>query len=119
MDPINITDSAILKIKEFLIKESDPKSYWRIGVQGGGCSGYSYVMKAEARPLVRERDILLEMEYDTLVVTDHKSMEYLSGATLDYIRTGNLTDRGWLWTNPNAAKKCGCGLSFETHAKKE
>ncbi len=57
-----------------------------------------------------ERDLVYEMDGLTVMV-DRKSARFLTGVTLDY-NIANLLEGGWKWTNPNAARSCGCGTSF-------
>jgi iron-sulfur cluster assembly protein len=79
----------------------------RLGVQGGGCSGLSYVVKFDTQP--RERDRVFV--YDGVrIFVDPKSFIYLQGMVLDYEET--LMKRGFVFQNPNATKSCGCGSSF-------
>ena len=102
--PITFTDKALLRINQILAKENKP--ILRIGVKGGGCSGFEYVMRGEDVP--RESDLSAEIE-GTQIVCDPKSAVILQGTTLDY--TGNLMG-GFSFDNPNAARSCGCGTSF-------
>ncbi len=76
-------------------------------MQGGGCSGLSYVIRFESRP--RERDQIFEYG-DVRVFVDPKSFIYLNGMVLDYEET--LMRQGFVFNNPNATKSCGCGTSF-------
>ncbi len=105
---VAITPGALTQIKRTLAKNGDPNAFLRLGVRGGGCSGLSYVMKPDTE--FDEFDCTWE-EGDTRVVIDRKSMLYLVGTTLDY-NIKNLMDGGYTFTNPNAAKGCGCGTSF-------
>ena len=79
----------------------------RLGVQGGGCSGLSYVIKFDTQP--RERDRVFQYG-DVRVFVDPKSFIYLHGMVLDWEET--LMQRGFVFSNPNAKKSCGCGTSF-------
>jgi len=76
-------------------------------VQGGGCSGLSYNIRFDSQP--RERDRIFQFG-DVRVFVDPKSFIYLHGMTLDYQET--LMQQGFVFTNPNASKACGCGTSF-------
>jgi iron-sulfur cluster assembly protein len=102
--PISITPAALGRIRQILAKDGKP--ILRIGVKGGGCSGYEYVMRGEDVP--RESDLSAEIE-GTQIVCDPKSAVILQGTTLDY--TGNLMG-GFSFDNPNAVRSCGCGTSF-------
>src|SRR4051794_36079877 len=106
---VTVTDKAIAKIRSALIKEgiSPEQGGLRLGVQGGGCSGLSYVIRFDTQP--RERDRVFEFE-DVRVFVDPKSFIYLHGMTLDWEET--LMRQGFVFQNPNAQKSCGCGTSF-------
>jgi len=79
----------------------------RLGVQGGGCSGLSYVIRFETAPA--ERDRIFEYG-EVRIFVDPKSFIYLNGMVLDYEAT--LMRQGFVFNNPNATKSCGCGSSF-------
>lgn len=106
---ITITDKAIEHIRLALQKEgiAPDQGGLRLGVQGGGCSGLSYVIKFDTQP--RERDRIFNYS-DVRVFVDPKSFIYLHGMTLDWQET--LMHRGFVFENPNAKKSCGCGTSF-------
>lgn len=103
---ISITDNAIRSIRKTM--ESQQKSGLRLGVQGGGCSGLSYVVRYEAVPPTA-KDNIIEQDGARLFV-DPKSLPFLDGMVLDYQET--LMERGFKFSNPNATKSCGCGTSF-------
>lgn len=105
---ISVSPKAAEQIKKQLIKRGTPESYLRLGVKGGGCSGYGYVIEFEdGSP--REKDLLFEME-GVKVLIDKKSILYLNGTTLNWEKT--LMHQGFKFTNPNEKSKCGCGTSF-------
>lgn len=104
---IQVTPKAIQKIKEQFAKHGVTAGGLRLGVQGGGCSGLSYLFKLEARP--RDTDNRYEFE-GVQVFIDPKSLIYLDGMTLDYRES--LIHSGFVFENPNAKKSCGCGTSF-------
>ena len=104
---IDITPKAIQKIKEAFAKNGVSEGGLRLGVQGGGCSGLSYLFKVEQRQ--RPQDNVLDFE-GVQVFIDPKSMLYLDGMTLDYKES--LIHSGFVFENPNAKKSCGCGTSF-------
>lgn len=105
--PVQITDRALAQVKRVLAKDGRPDVFLRLGVKGGGCSGFEYVMKLDTA----RKSIDLEFEVEgTLIVCDAKSAVYLRGSTFDY--TGNLIGGGFKFDNPNVAKSCGCGTSF-------
>ncbi len=103
---INVTPKAIQKIKEAFAKQGVSGGL-RLGVQGGGCSGLSYLVKFE--PQERPRDNVYEFDGIKIFI-DPKSLVYLDGMTLDYKES--LLHSGFAFENPNAQKSCGCGTSF-------
>jgi iron-sulfur cluster assembly protein len=104
---IDVTPKAIQKIREAFAKNGVSEGGLRLGVQGGGCSGLSYLFRLETRE--REKDNVYEFE-GVKVFVDPKSMLYLDGMTLDYQES--LLHSGFVFENPNAKKSCGCGTSF-------
>lgn len=105
---VNLTPAAVKQINNLLRKKGNQSLYLRIGVKGGGCSGLSYVMSFEESPT--ERDQVYEQDGLRLLI-DKKSAKFLEGVELDYT-VKNLLEGGWQWSNPNAARSCGCGTSF-------
>lgn len=104
---ITVSPRAIQKAKEALAKRGTPEAYLRLGVKGGGCSGFSYVI--EFADEVRPRDHVFE--FDGLkVVVDPKSLVFLNGSVLDY--EVKLMQHGFKFVNPNEKSTCGCGESF-------
>ncbi len=107
--PVTITPKALKKFKESV--EQRKSGAVRLGIIGGGCSGFQYSISfddGEARP----KDLIL-VEEGTEFRVDPKSAVILAGATLDYIDTG-LVGRGFSFKNPQEKSKCGCGVSFHT-----
>jgi iron-sulfur cluster assembly protein len=104
---INVTPKAIQKIKEQFVKHGVAEGGLRLGVQGGGCSGLSYLFKLETAG--RPKDNVYEFD-GVKVFVDPKSLLYLEGMTLDYRES--LIHSGFVFENPNAKKSCGCGTSF-------
>jgi len=106
---IDITEKALARVRAALAKEniSPAEGGLRLGVQGGGCSGLSYVIRFETGPA--ERDRIFQFG-DVRVFIDPKSFIYLHGMVLDYEET--LMRQGFVFNNPNAQKSCGCGSSF-------
>lgn len=104
---ITITDSAKTKIKDILYEEGNPNLSLRTFVQGGGCSGFSYGFTLDEE--VAEDDFEFPLDEFKLLV-DSMSMQYLSGATIDYKE--ELVGSSFTITNPNATTTCGCGSSF-------
>ncbi|MGD0201271.1 MAG: iron-sulfur cluster assembly accessory protein [Bryobacteraceae bacterium] len=104
---ISVTPKAIQKIREQFARHGVSEGGLRLGVQGGGCSGLSYLFKLETGP--RPKDSVLEFDGIRIYI-DPKSMLYLEGMTLDYQES--LIRSGFVFENPNAKQSCGCGSSF-------
>ncbi len=106
---ITITDGAVEAIKAAIVEKKVPleKAYVRVGVKGGGCSGFSYDLSIDTDK--REGDMEIEKDGVRLLV-DSKSQLFLAGTTLDH--TTGLNGKGFIFTNPNATSTCGCGESF-------
>jgi iron-sulfur cluster insertion protein len=104
---ITITESAQKKIKELIAEENNPKIMLRTFVQGGGCSGFSYGFTFDEE--TGEDDIRVPMG-DYTVLVDCMSMQYLSGAEIDF--KDDLMGSSFVIQNPNAQSTCGCGSSF-------
>lgn len=79
----------------------------RLGVKTSGCSGMAYVM--EFADSVQEQDQVFESE-GVKIIVDPKSLVYLDGTQLDYVREG--LNEGFKFNNPNIKDQCGCGESF-------
>ena len=103
---IQVTPKAIETIKQIFAREG-MQGGLRLGVQGGGCSGLSYLFKFDARQ--RPDDHIFEFD-GVKVFVDPKSLLYLKGLMLDYKES--LLQSGFVFHNPNAQKSCGCGVSF-------
>ncbi len=104
---LQLTEQAIVKVKE-IISSQDPKpAGLRVGVVGGGCSGFSYQMN-----FVNESNGFDQvLEYDGLkVFVDQTSLMYLDGTRVDYVE--GLEGAGFKFDNPNVKSTCGCGSSF-------
>jgi iron-sulfur cluster assembly accessory protein len=104
---IQMTETAVNKVKEILTAQEPKPAGLRIAVVGGGCSGFSYSMAFENDPG------LLDKVYDfsgLKVYIDQASMLYLDGASVDYVET--LEGSGFKFDNPNVRTTCGCGSSF-------
>ena len=102
---IEVTPKAVAKIKETLAKHQ--LHGLRLGLQGGGCSGYSYLLRFDSKQ--RPSDKVIEFE-GAKVLVDPKSYALLDGLTLDYEES--LLQSGFVFHNPNAKHTCGCGTSF-------
>lgn len=104
---IQMTETAINKVKEILEMQDPKPAGLRIAVVGGGCSGFNYSMAFENSPGLLDK----VYDFDGLkVYIDQASMLYLDGASVDYVET--LEGAGFKFTNPNVKNTCGCGSSF-------
>jgi len=104
---IQLTPKAVERIRSVFVKQGVEGGGLRLGVQGGGCSGLSYLIRFE--PKERASDRVFEFD-GVRVFIDPKSLIYLEGMTLDYKES--LMQSGFVFDNPNAKKSCGCGTSF-------
>ncbi len=106
---VTLTDKAAEMVKVAMAKEKVSGFGLRVGVVGGGCSGFQYQMAFEEAP--GSDDMILE-QHGVRIFIDAISQEHLAGVTVDYV-TG-LHGAGFKFLNPNAARTCGCGSSFAT-----
>lgn len=105
---ITLTPKAIEATKRAFEKRGTPNAALRLGLRGGGCSGFSYVIEYDDNP-PRSRDRVFD--FDGLRVhMDPKSLVYLAGTILDWEQT--LMHQGFKFRNPNEKQGCGCGRSF-------
>lgn len=105
---LTVTSAAAAGAREKLAKRGTPNAMVRVGVKGGGCSGFSYVIQFDD-DAPRERDYGYEVDGVRFVV-DKKSLIYLAGSVFDYEKS--LMYQGFKFRNPNEASSCGCGHSF-------
>jgi iron-sulfur cluster insertion protein len=105
---VEITKDAKTKIIDLLIDENNPKLFLRTFVQGGGCSGFSYGFTFDEE--INEDDFEFPLDEKFKFVIDSMSMQYMTGATIDYKE--ELTGSQFTIQNPNAQTTCGCGSSF-------
>lgn len=103
-----VSDAAVEYAKKRLEQRGTPNAAIRLGVKGGGCSGFSYVIEFSDDP-PRERDVVQEFGGVRFYV-DKKSLIYLAGSVLDYEKT--VMFQGFKFKNPQEASRCGCGHSF-------
>src|SRR6266540_6961683 len=105
--PITLTPSAVTKVKEIMGQQNPVPAGLRVGVVGGGCSGFSYSMSFENASGMMDK--VFDMG-DLKVFVDATSVMYLNGCIVDYIET--LEGAGFKFENPNVKSTCGCGSSF-------
>ena len=105
---IAVTDNAVKHLRELLVSQNAAVGVGlRLLVQKGGCAGLEYAMKLDAPEAADQ----VFGSGGVSVIVDPKSFEYLDGCQLDY--SEGLNDAGFKVENPNAARSCGCGTSFE------
>jgi iron-sulfur cluster assembly protein len=110
---ISVSAAAVEAIRMNLAKRGTPGAAIRVGIRGGGCSGFSYVIEFDdGEP--RKGDLVLEFAEEgkstVRVFCDKKSILYLGGSVLDWEKT--LMFQGFKFKNPQEASRCGCGHSF-------
>lgn len=105
--PIQLTAGAVQQLNEIRKEQNIPGEYGlRVGVKGGGCSGFTYVLGFDEK---KDKDD--EYEIGGLRVLMEKSHGiYLLGMEVDFVQ--GLENRGFTFNNPNATESCGCGTSF-------
>lgn len=106
-NPVNLTDAAIAKVKEIMATQDPLPAGLRIGVVGGGCSGFQYSMSFENQAGMMDKVVRFA---DLKVFVDATSAMYLNGCTVDYVET--LEAAGFKFDNPQVKSTCGCGSSF-------
>lgn len=113
---ITLTEKAAREVNQIIAQQNDlarqkgeepSKLYLRVGVKGGGCSGFSYSL--DLTETKTENDESWE-QFGVEVICDPKSQLYLEGTTVDF--KDELMGRGFVFNNPNATSSCGCGSSF-------
>jgi iron-sulfur cluster assembly protein len=107
---ISVSENAAKQIKFQLEKRNTPNAYFRLGVKGSGCNGYSYIFLYEDNPPKEKDRVFISNEIN--IVIDIKSLVLLNGSTIDYETT--LIKQGFKILNPNIKSSCGCGKSFST-----
>jgi iron-sulfur cluster assembly accessory protein len=104
-----LTEKAAVEIKRVIAEQNRPElKYVRVGVVGGGCSGFQYSF--DFTNAWDESNDVFEEHHGVGVVVDKKSDLYLDGTEIDFYT--DLSRRGFTFKNPNAVKSCGCGSSF-------
>lgn len=107
---VTLTEKAALEVKRIIEDQKlEEGTVLRIGVTGGGCSGFSYALGFD-----KTVDTKVDTQYEchgVKMVVDKKSALYLDGTTVDFY--DGVEKRGFTFENPNAVKSCGCGSSFQ------
>jgi len=105
--PIKLTEGAITEIRQLIYEKAVPDGHaLRIGVKGGGCSGFTYILGFDA---IEDADATFNVAGINVIINKAHSM-YLAGMEVDY--HNGLKNRGFIFNNPNATDTCGCGTSF-------
>jgi iron-sulfur cluster assembly protein len=110
---LEVTPKAVEAIRKQIAKRNVPDTSLRVGIRGGGCSGFSYVIEfhdGPPRPRDRVLDFVAQDGTPVRVVVDPKSLLYLNGSELDWEQT--LMQQGFKFRNPQETSSCGCGHSF-------
>ena len=107
MQPVTLTDGAVKQLMRIREEQNIPADHGlRIGVKGGGCSGFSYILGFDEQ---KEKDDVFEIN-GMRVLMEKAHGIYLIGMEIDWLE--GLNNRGFSFNNPNASETCGCGTSF-------
>lgn len=106
--PLTLTPNAVNKVREIMATQDPLPAGLRIGVVGGGCSGFQYSMAFENQAGMMDKVYNFG---DLKVFVDATSLMYLQGCTVDYVET--LEAAGFKFDNPQVKSTCGCGSSFQ------
>lgn len=106
---IQISDTALERIQDMLQSEETPDLFLRLGVDSGGCSGFSYGMGFDDEKSEADQELQI---HGLKVVVDADSSKYLNGVQIDFKESA--MGGGFTIENPNASATCGCGSSFRT-----
>ena len=107
LSPILLTEGAVAQLTLIRQQENIPDDhYLRVGVKGGGCSGFTYVLGFDTP---QDNDDMFEIN-GVRVVMNKAHAIYLLGMEVDFV--AGLENRGFKFNNPNATSTCGCGTSF-------
>lgn len=106
-DPIKITEPALVQLRRIKKEQEVPEEYGlRVGVKGGGCSGFTYILGFD---VLKDKDEVYQIG-DMKVFMEKSHGIYLIGMEIDWHE--GLDNRGFIFNNPNATEACGCGTSF-------
>ncbi len=106
---VTLTELAAKEVRTIIASQEldAEKVRLRIGVKGGGCSGFSYLL--DLTETQKDTDEVFE-QHGIKIIIDPKSLLYLNGVTVDF--KDEIMGRGFVFNNPNASSSCGCGSSF-------
>lgn len=107
LQPITLTEGAVSQLKRIMEQQDIPEGHGlRVGVKGGGCSGFSYILGFDVQ---KEQDEIHEIGGMRVLMQKSHAI-YLLGMEIDWVE--GLNNRGFSFNNPNAKDTCGCGTSF-------
>lgn len=107
--PVSLSEKAAQEVKKILTEQNLPEgTVLRVGVKGGGCSGFSYSLDFDTN--TSEKDRIVEF-HGVKMAVEKKFDPYLDGTVVDFY--DGLEKRGFVFNNPNVVKSCGCGSSFQ------
>ncbi len=104
---IGLSETAAVKVQELIEKRPNQTGGLRVGVRGGGCSGFTYFLEFAESGNKGDREV---DSHGVMLFVDPKSYLYLMGTEIDFV--DGLNGSGFKFTNPNARRTCGCGESF-------
>jgi len=105
--PVILTDGAVSELSKIVTNQKLGEDYaLRVGVKGGGCSGFSYILGFDT---IKDNDETF-VSNGMNVIMDKAHAIYLLGIEIDFVN--GLENRGFVFNNPNATDTCGCGTSF-------
>ena len=104
---VTLTDSAVERVRELRVQRNQPNLWLRLGVRGGGCSGFSYVIDFVDEPQDGDKEFTFD---DVQVCVDKKSYLFINGTVLDW--EADLIRQQFVFNNPLAKRSCSCGESF-------
>jgi iron-sulfur cluster assembly protein len=112
---VALTDTGAEKVREFLSSQGldDETAGLRVGVRGGGCSGFQYQLAFDEQ---RDGDVIF-IHSGLRLLVDNQSLPYVDGSTIDYV--DSLQGAGFQVNNPNVVAACGCGSSFRVAEDEE
>jgi len=107
--PVILSERAAAEIMTIIQQQEldADKVRLRIGVKGGGCSGFSYILDLTETRKETDEEFT---QHGVRIISDPKSLLYLNGVTIDF--KDEIMGRGFVFHNPNASSTCGCGSSF-------
>ena len=109
---ITLSETAKKEINTIINDKKDEldneQTYLRVGVKGGGCSGFPYILDLTGN--IKDNDQIVSEQDGIKVICDPKSLLYIDGTSIDF--RDEVMGRGFVFDNPNATTSCGCGSSF-------